>query len=72
MTEFSTFKMNFRSADAANHMNRDAQHIPEVTRRAYIPKIQSLKSNTGPVGGQLAGQKLNDKYKKFARKINFS
>ena len=39
MTEFSTLKMNFRSADAANHVNRDAQHIPEVTRRAYIPKI---------------------------------
>ena len=57
MTEFSTFKINFRSADAANHVNRDAQHIPEVTRRAYIPKIQSLKSNTGPVGGQLAPEK---------------
>ena len=39
MTEFSTLKMNFRFADAANHVNRDAQHILEVTRRAYIPKI---------------------------------
>ena len=37
--DFSTLKINFRSADAANHVNRDAQHIPEVTRRAYIPKI---------------------------------
>ena len=36
---FSTFKINFRSADAANHVNRDARQIPGVTRRAYIPKI---------------------------------
>ena len=36
---FWTFKINFRSADAANHVNRDAHFILEVTRRAYIPKI---------------------------------
>ena len=53
--------MNFRSADAANHVNRDAQQIPEVTRRAYIPKIQSLESNTGTPGSQLAPAMENDK-----------
>ena len=34
---FSTLKINFRSADAANHVNRDPEEILEVTRRAYIP-----------------------------------
>ena len=36
---FSTLKMNFRSADAANPVNRDPRYIILVTRRAYIPKI---------------------------------
>ena len=43
MTEFSTFKMNFRSADAANHVNRDPGGSLGVTRRAYIPKIYKLR-----------------------------
>ena len=40
---FSTFKMNFRSADAANHVNRDPVGSLGVTRRAYIPKIYKLE-----------------------------
>ena len=34
---------HFRSADAANHVNRDPGGIREVTRRAYIPKIYKLE-----------------------------
>ena len=41
--DFSTLKMNFRSADAANHVNRDPGGILGVTRRAYIPKIYKLE-----------------------------
>ena len=41
--DFSTFKINFRSADAANHVNRDPGGILGVTRRAYIPKIYKLE-----------------------------
>ena len=33
---FSTFKINFRSADAANHMNRDPGGEIGMTRRAYL------------------------------------
>ena len=35
--DFSTLKINFRSADAANHVNRDPRGVLGVTRRAYIP-----------------------------------
>ena len=41
--DFSTLKINFRSADAANHVNRDPGGILGVTRRAYIPKIFKLE-----------------------------
>ena len=37
MTDFSTSNMHFRSADAANHVNRDPWESVGVTRRAYIP-----------------------------------
>ena len=53
--------MNFRSADAANHVNRDPRGILGVTRRAYIPEIQSLESNTGTPGSWLAPPVENDK-----------
>ena len=39
----STLKLHFRSADAANHVNRDPREDPGVTHRAYIPKICKLK-----------------------------
>ena len=41
--DFLTFKINFRSADAANHVNRDPGREILVTRRAYIPKIHKLE-----------------------------
>ena len=33
---FSTFKMHFRSADAANHFDAQPREVKRVTRRAYI------------------------------------
>ena len=41
--DFSMFKMHFRSADAANHLNARTQVKIRVTRRAYIPKIYKLE-----------------------------
>ena len=40
---FSMFKMHFRSADAANHLNAGPRAEIRVTRRAYIPKIYKLR-----------------------------
>ena len=40
---FSTLKMNFRSADAANHVNRDPGGGLGLTRRAYIARLYVLK-----------------------------
>ena len=36
---FLTLKINFRSADAANHFSTRPREVKKVTRRAYIPKI---------------------------------
>ena len=41
--DFSTQNIDFRSADAANHVNRDPRGEILVTRRAYIPKIYKLE-----------------------------
>ena len=38
-----TLKMNFRSADAANHFGARPWEINRVTRRAYIRKIYKLR-----------------------------
>ena len=41
--EFCMFKIHFRSADAANHLNARRRIDNRVTRRAYIPKIYKLE-----------------------------
>ena len=41
--DFLMFKIHFRSADAANHLNARPQAEIGVTRRAYIPKIYNLE-----------------------------
>ena len=40
--DFSALKINFRSADAANHVNRDPGGEILVTRRAYLPRMCML------------------------------
>ena len=40
---FLTLKMNFRSADAANHFGARPREVSRVTRRAYIRKIYKLR-----------------------------
>ena len=38
-----TLKLHFRSADAANHVNRDAGREILVTRKAYIHEMHMLE-----------------------------
>ena len=40
---FSTLKINFRSADAANHFDARPREVSRVTRRAYILEISKLE-----------------------------
>ena len=42
-TSWGTLKLHFRSADAANHVNRDAGGEILVTRRAYIHEMHMLE-----------------------------
>ena len=72
MTEFSTFKINFRSADAANHVNRDPGGSLGVTRRAYSPKIYKLREYFGGAGELVLNFQENDKSGNFRAKMKYA